>query len=295
MSVAYGYCRVSDEKQVESGMSLDSQKEACEQAYHDLVKKVPGLKWGGNFVDPAVSGTIFIRTRPAGAALQARLRAGDYVIAAKLDRCFRNLEDTIVCNNFWIKTGIIPHYLDIKVSPDDPMFIPWVVMSGIFAHVEVNKIKQRVQEAVNKKRARGERISRRPPMGHKFYMGKNEKGHFKQMVQIDPYALTVSGYIVHMRKAARYSFAKIAQVLNERGVKGPNEKRWNSEIASRYYIWATEKNLTGDPSWQNMTCTSTLLSTQGNRVPRQRESQQDQSVSSTIELTQTSGQTPAQS
>ena len=44
-------------------------------------------------VDVNVSGSIPIRDRPKGAVLMGELRDGDYLLSAKLDRLFRDLED----------------------------------------------------------------------------------------------------------------------------------------------------------------------------------------------------------
>jgi putative DNA-invertase from lambdoid prophage Rac len=78
---AYGYCRVSTEAQATAGESLEVQRRQIEgRAMQE------GWTIADIFVERAVSGSKPFADREQGAALLARLRPGDVIVAAKLDR-----------------------------------------------------------------------------------------------------------------------------------------------------------------------------------------------------------------
>lgn len=277
MSVAYGYCRVSDESQVQTGLSLDAQRQACREEYERLKKEHPDLRWGDCFVDPAVSGTMPFRDRAAGRALQDRLQEGDFLITSKVDRAFRTAEDCIVTVNIWRRTGIRIQFLDCPGDQDDPGWMLLVIMKGGFAQYEVDTTKKRMMAAIEQKRQRGECISRRPPIGHKFVV-RNVKGRFRKVIELDQDALTSANYIIDMRKAG-WSWNKIAHMLNEAGRKTTLGGRWNQDIVPRYHKWGISQGLKGDPTWRN-TMSASISSLLGWKPPRQRDTTAEQSTSS---------------
>lgn len=89
MPKAYAYRRVSSLEQVEN-TSLEEQERRAR-----AVAMARGLEIERVFTDPAVSGTKPLKDRPAGAALLALLQPDDYLIAARLDRLFRNAADAL--------------------------------------------------------------------------------------------------------------------------------------------------------------------------------------------------------
>jgi len=88
---AFGYVRVSTESQADDGNSLqiqrDQLKAICAAEGYDLIEV---------YEDAGVSGGVPLADRPAGAAMLATVKAGDVVVCAKLDRCFRNLPDALL-------------------------------------------------------------------------------------------------------------------------------------------------------------------------------------------------------
>ena len=280
--IAYGYCRVSDDKQADKGLSLEAQQRICEERYRQLAEKIPGLQWGGCFVDPAVSGSkVMFLQRPAGRELQKRLKKGDYVIVTNLDRIFRDLEDTIRMNNLWIKQCINPLYLDIPEIPNtDPMFIPHVILRGLFSHMEVSSIKTRVKRAMADKKARGEAISRRPPFGFKFKWGHRPGQDSKKWVKFvvpDPEYDKLGGYVISMRNGG-YSWPRIAYLFNGCGTITSSNERWSEWAIKRLYDWARSKGIQGDNSWQS-TMSSSKPSCRGWKRPRNFATTAEQSTS----------------
>src|SRR3989442_263462 len=86
----YGYVRVSHQVQVEEGESMDVQQKKIEG-----YAMIAGVKVEHVFIERAVSGGKPFITRPMGKALHERVRPGDTIVAAKLDRMFRNTEDAL--------------------------------------------------------------------------------------------------------------------------------------------------------------------------------------------------------
>jgi putative DNA-invertase from lambdoid prophage Rac len=86
----YGYCRVSTDRQADSGISLDEQQRKIEARCNEH-----GWALEHVYVDAGVSGSTPLGKRPEGARLLAVLRPGDIMIAAKMDRCFRSAFDAL--------------------------------------------------------------------------------------------------------------------------------------------------------------------------------------------------------
>ncbi|MBV6342312.1 recombinase family protein, partial [Candidatus Magnetobacterium casense] len=88
---AVGYARVSSQEQVD-GTSLKSQVDQL-RGYATL----RGMDLVDILVDAGVSGGMPIAERPAGAALEGMIQAGEVqcVIVLKLDRAFRNTVDCL--------------------------------------------------------------------------------------------------------------------------------------------------------------------------------------------------------
>src|SRR4051812_13945102 len=72
-----------------------------------------GLTLDQIVVEEGVSGSVPLNDRPAGGALLAKLKAGDIVIAAKLDRCFRSALDALNVAEQLKRRGVKLHLLDL--------------------------------------------------------------------------------------------------------------------------------------------------------------------------------------
>lgn len=86
----YGYARVSTGRQVTEGDSLEAQSHRIAAYAFDLKVDVEEM-----YVEAGVSGSVPLGDRPQGSALLARLRKGDIVVSAKLDRMFRSASDAL--------------------------------------------------------------------------------------------------------------------------------------------------------------------------------------------------------
>jgi site-specific DNA recombinase len=146
MSIAYGYIRVSTLDQVQ-GTSLESQRDDI-MRYYDYRLKPKGVEWGGVFSDPAVSGSIKLKDRKAGAQMFERVAKGDHVLFSRMDRCFRSMSDSVECLGFWINWGVGVHLVKegFEVSNDNPMGKYFAYLLAMFAEIERERIRCRVTE-----------------------------------------------------------------------------------------------------------------------------------------------------
>lgn len=107
MPNAWPYVRVSSDPQHESGLGEEAQRQMIAD-YYDRVLQPQGVDWGYTdskggrlyFEDPAESAyqRMFLE-RPQGRQLFLRVRPGDYLIVAALDRGFRNTVDCLQTEN----------------------------------------------------------------------------------------------------------------------------------------------------------------------------------------------------
>lgn len=117
--VIYGYARVSTEKQVMEGNSIEDQ-EIRLQAHVKSLPELSNCQWGGIFVDPGTSGMVAFIERKAGKELNERLRRGDFVLMTSIDRGFRNFRDCIETADRWLEQGIHIHILDMGIATNTP-------------------------------------------------------------------------------------------------------------------------------------------------------------------------------
>lgn len=254
MNIIYGYARVSTERQANDGLSLDMQQEIIDTYRQGLQLKNPALHWGGTYTDPAVSGTEFFTKRPAGSVLDGRLQTCDHLVMVKVDRAFRNIEDATRLASKWFRNGIICHFLDHPGNQKDPHWKAMLWLKTVFAGLEADIIKERVQAAMKHKRASGERYSGRPPIGYRFVSGKDQKGLFCTKMEEDKDGIELAGTCLQMR-ATEHSYNLIAHFLNHVGWY-PDFGRcsykfgqWNERKVQRYCEYAIQHNIQRARSW----------------------------------------------
>jgi DNA invertase Pin-like site-specific DNA recombinase len=156
----YGYIRVSTDRQA---ISPKVQREAIETAASRMGRPIdawfedaPIVREDGT-MDDSVSGAVFIGLRKAGGALIGRLRRGDVVVVAKIDRAFRSLTDCAGCLDRWERMGVAIHICDLAGQMDvsTPMGKAMVQMLAVFAELERKMISQRTREALALRKRKG--------------------------------------------------------------------------------------------------------------------------------------------
>lgn len=151
-----GYVRVSTAEQSDSGLGLAAQRTAieaeCERRGWVLVEM---------FEDPGTSGkSMANRPRLAEALRLVESRQVDGLVAAKLDRLSRSLQDFagIMASSYRRKWSLI--VLDIGVDTTTPTGKAMAQMMGVFAELEREMIGQRTKDALAVRKAQGVRLGR---------------------------------------------------------------------------------------------------------------------------------------
>lgn len=168
MPKACGYCRVSTDKQVRSGLSLEHQYERCADAIAILCRQ-RALQPGDIFTEPdgvSASKTPFFM-RPYGAKLNTILERGDYVVFATYDRSFRDLQDSEDVRKCWAVRDITMFFADTGMEARGPagVFIANVLI-GI-AQWERAIISERTKNGLSRLRKANKSVNGRVPIGYK--------------------------------------------------------------------------------------------------------------------------------
>lgn len=111
-SKAIAYVRVSSQRQVDEGVSIDAQiKRIREYARY----KGMDIDDKDIIIEEGVSGGVPIWERPGGRHLKTRLKTGAYphILTMRLDRMFRLVTDALVTVDELADSGISLHVVDM--------------------------------------------------------------------------------------------------------------------------------------------------------------------------------------
>ena len=221
---AIGYVRVSTEEQATEGVSLEAQQSKL-RAYAEL----RGIELTEIIVDAGVSAGKPLESRAGGAALLAALRRRDNrpgaIVALKLDRLFRNATDCLSTCAAWDRRDLALHLLDLGGSSLDTssamgrFFL--TVMAGA-AELERNLTRERTADALQHKKARGERVGQ-VPYGYRA----DGAGLVPEPAEQDTIAT-----VVRLR-AAGETLRGIVAALNAAPEHKPRGKRWHLTTVRR--------------------------------------------------------------
>jgi DNA invertase Pin-like site-specific DNA recombinase len=150
------YVRVSTDGQAESGLGMEAQRDAIARwaAYRGVE-----LAW---YIDAGVSAGKRLEKRPEGRRLAEDLAAGRVagVVAAKLDRLFRDALETLECTRAWDRAGVSVVLLDLGVDTATPMGRAFLTMAAAFAELERARIAERTRDGLAVARTQGRRHGR---------------------------------------------------------------------------------------------------------------------------------------
>lgn len=173
MSTARLYVRVSTEKQVREGESLDVQlvllrARATAAGFDDFVE----------YVERGVSGSVALADRPAGGRMLADLEAGDALFITKLDRLGRTTSDVTATADALVKAGVGINSADINgdISKDPTARLLFDIMASFASH-ERARIRERIAEAMAHLKSQGDRfVSGSTPFGYVKVLDQHGKG-----------------------------------------------------------------------------------------------------------------------
>lgn len=198
-----GYIRVSSESRVD-GESLKVQRRQLQGwalQHGRYISKI--------FVDAGVSASIPLVERPQGRLLVERLRAGDTVVASKLDRVFRSIIDALQTLRKFEQDKIDLVLLDMggSVLHDGVSKFIFTLLSA-FADFERNRIALRIREAKQQQRRRGDYLGGPAPFGWRVIDRRYVPDPAQQQAITDVFAMRAQGLSYH----------RIANALRDRGV-----------------------------------------------------------------------------
>lgn len=165
---AVAYVRVSTDQQVDSGLSIASQRErlqawATMQGDVDLVDIV---------VDAGESARDLNRPGAERVLSMIEERTVDVVVIAKLDRLTRSMRDLDNLLDLVERQGValvsLGEHLDTATAAGRML----VRILGVVAQWERETIGERTRDALRVKRARGERFTNVAPTGFRFVDGR---------------------------------------------------------------------------------------------------------------------------
>lgn len=224
---AYGYIRVSSDRQADSGLGLAAQRARIEEYCSRVLQGVPLIEI---VADEAVSASQvpFLR-RPNGRRLDATVVRGDHIVVAKLDRAFRSLRDCAVMMDHWTARGVVVHVLDISVATDTPLGQLIVGIMAAIAQWESRRIGERIREAMAVKRAQGRSPNGRPQLGYR--VGPD------QLLVPDEDMQRVVARIVRWRDRHRLRYEEIIEKLNVAGSRTTMGREWKiPTLAHAYHV-----------------------------------------------------------
>ena len=166
------YTRVSSYGQAGKGEddktdSIENQIKRCKgwlisQGYDDSDDNVTIVQ------EKAVSGSLPLNERPEGGPMLDSLQEGDVLICYKLDRLFRNLQDSVNVSVDLRDRKITLVIMDLGGNVTDEMTgqIYFAILS-LFAEFERKKIAARTKEGSDNRKAAGGFVGGPAPFGYK--------------------------------------------------------------------------------------------------------------------------------
>jgi len=214
---AIGYVRVSTDEQAKSGLGLEAQI-AKIKAYAELFD----IELTEIIMDEGISGKTLERDGLQKAIKMLKEKRVEGMVIAKLDRLTRNVADlgTLVSTVF-DKAELYSVSEQINTKNAAGRLVLNVLVS--VAQWERETICERTKDALQAKKARGEKTGGNVPFGYEEVNGKLIRNEEEQAIINEIKKLKESGL----------SLRKIAEELNGRGIATKNGKAWTATQIQR--------------------------------------------------------------
>jgi DNA invertase Pin-like site-specific DNA recombinase len=226
---AVGYIRVSTADQADNGVSLDAQREKI-AAYatfkgFDLVEIVvdAGVSAGKPLQEREGGARVLELTRPEGPCTA--------VVAAKLDRLFRDAADCLNMSRRWDDAEVGLHLIDMGIDTRSAMGRAFLTMAAGFAELERNLIGERTKAGLEQVVREGGKIGR-DPYGWQRSEQKDSMGRFL-LVPVESEQAVIRR-IVEQYEAGR-GFVAIARDLNTDNVPTKRGGEWRDNTVRQIH------------------------------------------------------------
>ena len=225
-SRAIAYVRVSSQRQVDEGVSIEAQiKRIREYARYKGME----IEDKDIIIEEGVSGGVPIWERPGGRHLRTRLETGAYphILTMRLDRMFRLVTDALATVDELADSGISLHVVDMDgeaIDTSSSMGRFFLTIMAALAEMERGLVSERTQIGMDQLKATHKKFTQSIYGWDVDANGSLKPNWFEQNVidfmiwQIDVNGLSYSG---------------VARALNRQGIKGKRGGRWYSSGVSR--------------------------------------------------------------
>lgn len=217
MKTAIGYIRVSTEEQATEGVSLDAQREKI-GAYCQLHE----IELLEVFADEGRSGKRADNRPGLSSALDAACRFKSVLVVHNLSRLARNTLDAISISVRLEKSRADLASITEKIDTTSSMGRFFFRLMASLGELERDQISDRTRSAMGFKRTRSERISRFIPFGFDL----DDDGI--RLVE-NPSEQIVIEMVKNWRDEG-WSFRRIADELERRGVPSKRAGRWHAKV-----------------------------------------------------------------
>ena len=223
---AIAYIRVSSQRQVDEGVSIQAQKRRILE--YVRYKKL-NLSPDDIIIEEGVSGGIPLWDRPKGRILKRRLSTGQYqgIVTMKLDRMFRLTTDVLTTIDELNDAGIDLHIIDLNgeaVDTSTTMGRFFLTLMGALAEMERGLISERTQIGMNELRSTHKKFTQSIYGWDEEENGSLVPNWFEQDV-ID--------YMLWQIEDNGMSATAVARGLNKMGLKGKRGGKWQSGGVTR--------------------------------------------------------------
>lgn len=218
-----GYVRVSSADQAKDDRSsLQVQTDIIE----GFARTRGADKWGVQiYTDAGVSGATKLAMRPAGEKLLKDMKAGDTVIASKLDRMFRSASDALNMFDEFKARGVELILFDMGAESvlDSAVSKLVVTIMAAVADMERVRIRERTAEGRKAKKAKGGPVGNVPFGYRKVGEGRSA------VLEVDENEARAAVLAREMfqRVGSRPSYNSIAQHLFDQGLMSRSGKPFN--------------------------------------------------------------------
>jgi site-specific DNA recombinase len=192
MKRAVGYIRVSTEEQTREGVSLDMQAHKI-RGYADL----HDMELTEILADEGLSGKS-IKVRPGIQKVLEAIRKKEVqaVIVYKLDRLARNTIETLQMAEAMKKARVGLHSICEKLDTESAIGEFFFTLLASLAQMERKQIGERTKAALDRKKQKGERVSRKAPFGYRFDNARvvqddQEQGIIRKMQTLSESGLSI--------------------------------------------------------------------------------------------------------
>lgn len=219
---AIGYIRVSTEKQVKEGESLEAQehkiKSWCEYHEYSLLH---------TFRDEGISGASMKKRDGLEAALKF-IGKDMALVTYSLSRLTRSTRDLLKIADDLQEKGADLVSLSEKVDTTSAAGKMMFRMFGVIAEFEKDVIGERTCIGMQSKKLKGQYWGGLPPYGYSLGDGPPKK----RLLVLNPREQEVTRFILKLHEQG-YNLSQIAQLLTEHGIKTRAEKPFHAMQVSR--------------------------------------------------------------